>query len=153
MENGRFFIDFCRMLVAAYVGASSTGPRLNLMQTTLMPNLAALPMLCCLLFSPMVELRCNPKFTRYSGAVCGLGYDRKTKTSFYPANDLEVVFDHEISDSELELINKTRYWLNVAVNPGKSGNEYLVQCRSKLNEYLKMYVFASYDDFPTHYRK
>ena len=128
------------MLVAAYVGAKQSGHRLNLIHTTMMPNLAALPRLCCLLFSPMAELRCNPTYTQYCGAVCGLGYDRDTKKSLYSANDVEVVFDHKITEKAIELINKTRYWLNVAVNPSKTARgskEYLVECTSNLKKYLK----------------
>ena len=82
-----------------------------------MPNLRALPMLCCLLFAPMVELRVNPSFTRYSGALCGLGYDRETRKSYYEASDVSIVFDHEITEEDLEFINRLRFRLNSVINP------------------------------------
>lgn len=132
-----------RMLVAAFVGMNHTKDHIVLRHTTMMPNVRALPMLCSLLFAPMVELRVNPSCTRYTGALCGLGYDKRTKESLFPATDLSVLFDCEVTEKELQLINRLRYRLNRIVNPIKLSTQELVERSEKLRDGLKEYVFIN----------
>lgn len=131
-----------RMIVAAFVSTNPSADKLRLRHTTVMPNIPALPMLCCLAFSPMVELRCNPTYTKYCGALCGLGYDKRTKKSHYQEHDVEIAFDFDIDNAILILINKIRYWLNAAVNPSSNINDakHIVECTTSLQKYLKMLV-------------
>lgn len=136
-------ISFCsRMIVAANVRA--TEHKLYCRQTTVMPQLPALPMLCCLAFSPMVELRCDSTYTKYCGALCGLGYDKETKKSYYPENDVEIAFNFDLDDVTLTLINKVRHWLNVAINPTHEiGPFHVHTCRNRLQSYIKRLVEVS----------
>jgi ATP-dependent RNA helicase TDRD9 len=64
--------------------------------TTLLPNIAGLPAILTLIFAPRAEFRADANRTRLTGAICGLGYDRKRKQSFYPEHDMELAFDSEI---------------------------------------------------------
>lgn len=45
------------MLIAASIGQSPNGERLNLRHTTMMPNIHGLSALICLLFCPSAEFR------------------------------------------------------------------------------------------------
>lgn len=42
--------------------------------------------------------------TRYTGALCGVGYDPKTCKSLFPDHDIEVVFDTEITLQDLQIV-------------------------------------------------
>ena len=64
--------------------------------TTLLPNIAGLPAILTLIFAPRAEFRADANRTRLTGAICGLGYDRKRNQSFYPEHDMELAFDSEI---------------------------------------------------------
>ena len=45
------------------------------------------------MFSPMIEMRVDFNKKRYSGALCGLGYDRKIRKALFAENDIEDVFE------------------------------------------------------------
>ncbi|XP_050536688.1 ATP-dependent RNA helicase TDRD9 [Daktulosphaira vitifoliae] len=105
-----------RLFVAGNVSANEN-ERLTLWDTTMMPNIAGMPAIICLMFSPCVEIRCNSSYTKMIGAICGLGYDPETSRPLFGENDIEITFDTVIDRSILEKINTVRMLLNKCVNP------------------------------------
>lgn len=104
-----------------------------------MPSIPGLPTLICLLFSPMVELRCDSEFTRLTGAICGLGYRKENSRAFYPDNDMEIVFDIDITLDHIVKINKIRYWLNIVLSFDDHSSiekTTMESCSEKLIEYI-----------------
>lgn len=101
-----------RLLVAGFVASNASGTRLKLGHTTLMPNIPGLSALMCLLFAPSVELRQSRDRRRYTGALCGLGYDEQHKEALFPENDMEIIFDSVITLDDMQLVNKIRYWMS-----------------------------------------
>ncbi|PSN47186.1 putative ATP-dependent RNA helicase spindle-E [Blattella germanica] len=101
-----------RLLVAASVGQNPEGDRLTLRQITLMPNIHGLASLIPLIFAPFIELRVNKDRTRYTGALCGLGYHQEINEPIFPEHDMEITFDTEITVNDLENINKLRFWMS-----------------------------------------
>jgi len=51
-----------------------------------------------------MELRRSPLGTYYTGALCGLGYNRITGKSLFPKHDLEIIFDVEITMNDLRMV-------------------------------------------------
>lgn len=79
---------------------------LILRNTTLLPNMPGLAALVTLIFTPYMELRRSPMGTYYTGALCGLGYDRTTGKSLFPQHDLEIIFDVEITINDLRMVRR-----------------------------------------------
>ncbi|KAK9501254.1 hypothetical protein O3M35_011997 [Rhynocoris fuscipes] len=132
-----------RMMVAANVTQSTTSERLTLRNTTLLPNMHGLPSLICLIFAPRVELRTDPDREKFTGALCGLGFDPETGEGYHPENDMEVMFDVKYDLEDLEYINKMRFWMNFIVGGGEAGImdsdislSRVVKAQNKLKEYL-----------------
>lgn len=104
-----------RLLVAASVGLNPSGNTIVARGTTLMPNIRGLPALMTLLFTPFAELRTDTKFSRYTGALCGLGHEPGTSFSLYPEHDMEVVFDMTFDQDDLISINVVRMCVALAL--------------------------------------
>lgn len=94
-----------RLLVASVVHQNTSGTHLMLRNTTLMPNIAGLTALICLIFSPKIELRRTPSGSRYAGALCGLGYNPRNRAALLPEHDMEVYFDTEISIEDMQNVS------------------------------------------------
>jgi len=77
---------------------------LVLRDTTLLPTTPGLTTLITLIFTPYMELRRSPLGTYYTGALCGLGYNRITGKSLFPKHDLEIIFDVEITMNDLRMV-------------------------------------------------
>ena len=78
------------------MSSSSDGKCVRVRQTTLLPAMAGLSSILSLLFAPRVEFRADVNRTRLTGALCGLG-KKGDGSSIYPAHDMELEFDTEIS--------------------------------------------------------
>ncbi|XP_046744424.1 probable ATP-dependent RNA helicase spindle-E [Diprion similis] len=127
-----------RLLVAGTVGQNVSGQRLNLRNTTLMPNIHGLPSLLALIFAPTIELRRSQSGSRYVGALCGLGFDPETNRSRFPDHDMNVVFDIEISLDDLQNINRLRHWMNMGIHIElcESDSSDIALCQRKAKETL-----------------
>lgn len=92
-----------RIIVAATIGKSPGGNvnELILRNTTLMPNIHGFPTIMAMLFSPVIEIHRDISKTRYNAVLCGLGYDKETKESYYPEQDLALHFDTYVDQEEL----------------------------------------------------
>ncbi|XP_011312434.1 probable ATP-dependent RNA helicase spindle-E [Fopius arisanus] len=104
-----------RLVVAGSVSQGCDSGNLTLRNTTLMPNIPGLTDLLALIFAPKIELRANCMKTRNVGALCGLGYDEKTKRSLFPEHDMNLSFNVDINLDDLQNINKLRYWMNMGI--------------------------------------
>ncbi|XP_050437543.1 ATP-dependent RNA helicase TDRD9 [Adelges cooleyi] len=105
-----------RLFVAGNVSVNET-EKITLWDTTMMPSMAGIPAIICMIFSPSVEIRCNISYTKMIGAICGLGYDPKNARPLFAENDIEITFDTVIDQTMLEKINTVRMLLNKCVNP------------------------------------
>ena len=61
-----------------------------------MQHIHGLPALLTLIFAPRAEFRADERFTRLTGAICGLGYDAKFDQPVSAERDMEIAFDKEI---------------------------------------------------------
>uniref|UniRef100_UPI0035900AED ATP-dependent RNA helicase TDRD9-like n=1 Tax=Myxine glutinosa TaxID=7769 RepID=UPI0035900AED len=102
-----------RLLLAAAVSVNSSGSMILLRHTTLMPPIHGLPAIVCALFTPKMELRRDKEKRRYTGALCGLGYDTKTGKSIFPDHDIEVTFDTTFDVDDLIKINVVRKAISI----------------------------------------
>ncbi|XP_034432345.1 ATP-dependent RNA helicase TDRD9 isoform X2 [Hippoglossus hippoglossus] len=114
-----------RMLVAGIVSVNSTGTRILLRDTTLMPDIPGLPSLVTLLFTPIMELRTNEEGTCYTGALCGLGCNSQAQEGILPEHDIELVFDVKFDVEDITEINALRGAINCLVCDGPSGTLHL----------------------------
>ncbi|KAJ8924323.1 hypothetical protein NQ315_007116 [Exocentrus adspersus] len=100
------------LLVAGYVGLTGNGTRLRLRQTTLLPNIPGLPMVLALLFCPTMRVKLTDDGTRVASILCGLGYNELTHKAFYPAHDIALVLDTELTESDVNKINQMRFFMS-----------------------------------------
>ncbi|XP_067847822.1 ATP-dependent RNA helicase TDRD9 [Heptranchias perlo] len=107
-----------RMLVAASVSVNTSGSTIIVRETTLMPNIHGLPALICMIFAPVVELRTDRLRKRYTGALCGLGWNPITNVPLLEEHDLEVVFDVHFDVNDILEINLLRRTINKLVCDG-----------------------------------
>ncbi|XP_070776590.1 ATP-dependent RNA helicase TDRD9 [Enoplosus armatus] len=101
-----------RMLVAGTVSVNSTGSRILLRDTAIMPDIPGLPALVTMLFTPIMELRTNKERTCYTGALCGLGWNSQTQESILPDHDIELTFDVQFDVEDITEINALRVAIN-----------------------------------------
>lgn len=121
-------------LVAAHVGLNPAGSTLLARSTTFMPNRPGLGAILTMIFAPSVEMRCDKSFKRYTGCLAGLGsrpygwkpyvdgVRKQLKTVAYnPDHDMEIQFDVNIDNRDIQLINKIRYSICHALSRVSSG--------------------------------
>uniref|UniRef100_A0A646QES9 Probable ATP-dependent RNA helicase spindle-E n=1 Tax=Hemiscolopendra marginata TaxID=943146 RepID=A0A646QES9_9MYRI len=129
-----------RMISAAGVSSSADGMSIIARNTTLMPNIHGLPALVSLLFTPCAELRADPQYTRYTGVLCGLGYDPENSQSLYPEHDMEITFDTALDTDDLILINAIRMYiyliLKKPITEGLSPENLIIQMQNNARERL-----------------
>ena len=104
--------------------------------TTMMPSKIGLGAILTMIFAPKVELRVDRTVQRYTGCLVGLGhhaedhqdnlpkayaYESPGLTSYNADHDMELTFDSEISNYDIELIQKIRFLMNNAfsIDPRK----------------------------------
>uniref|UniRef100_A0A8C4QL78 RNA helicase n=1 Tax=Eptatretus burgeri TaxID=7764 RepID=A0A8C4QL78_EPTBU len=97
-----------RILLAASVSVNSSGSTILLRNTTLMPPIHGLPAIVCIMFAPTMELRRDKEKIRFTGALCGLGWDAKTRKSIFPDHDIEVTFDTTFDVDDLVKVGIVR---------------------------------------------
>uniref|UniRef100_A0A8B9JYZ3 ATP-dependent RNA helicase TDRD9 n=1 Tax=Astyanax mexicanus TaxID=7994 RepID=A0A8B9JYZ3_ASTMX len=110
-----------RMLVAAFVSLSSSGSRILLKETTLMPHIHGLPALITMLFTPIMELRTDKERTCFTGALCGLGAKSSSEEGVLPEHDIELAFDVKFDVEDITEINALRGVMNKLTCEGLNG--------------------------------
>ena len=129
-------------MVAANVRMSPGGQSLQLHSTSWMPGKMGLGALATMIFSPTVEMRTNHDRTRITGCLSGLGprthWDKpdeqvtmaeKTE-AYYPEHDIETRFDVNISNEDVNTVNKVRHWLNQSLARTEDGIMALTQVQT-----------------------
>ncbi|XP_041827179.1 ATP-dependent RNA helicase TDRD9 [Melanotaenia boesemani] len=114
-----------RMLVAGYVSVNSSGERLLLRDTSIMPGIPGLPALVTMLFTPIMELRTNEERTCYTGALCGLGFNSQTQEAILTEHDIELAFDVKFDVEDITEINALRVAINQLLCDGPSSTLHL----------------------------
>lgn len=99
-----------KMMVAASL--SNQNESVTLSKTTLMGHLPGMASLLVLLFSPVAELRCNAKKTRYSTILSGLGCDENRKPH-YSEHDQLIFVDVELDSDDFKLIENLRSTISI----------------------------------------
>ena len=129
-------------LVAAHVGINPGGDSLQVRNTSWLPARPGLGALSTMIFAPQVEVRHNAKKTRLTGFVAGLGpkttWDKPeeeiTKVertlAFYPEHDMEIKFDVNVTNQDINTVNKLRYWVNQMLTKTEDGIMWLTQPKS-----------------------
>uniref|UniRef100_H3DIZ7 RNA helicase n=1 Tax=Tetraodon nigroviridis TaxID=99883 RepID=H3DIZ7_TETNG len=113
------------MMVAGVVSVYASGTKIVLQDTSIMPDIPGLPALITMLFSPVMELRTNEERTCYTGALCGLGWDSRTKEAILPNRDIELAFDVKFDIEDIYEINALRAAMNRLVCEGHNGTCHL----------------------------
>merc|ERR1719361_2911145 len=124
--------------VAHEVSMNPASTNLQLRSTNMMPNRAGLGHILAMTFAPFVELRVNPETNGYTGCLLGMGsrdriiehnlsdtndlQDRR-KVPYYPSHDTELSFDVEITNDDIEKINKLRYVISHALSVPFKGDD------------------------------
>ena len=94
-----------RLLIATSVSLNPERTSMTLRKTSLLPKLPGLASLCCLLFTPMAEMRVEDIEEKYfSGALCGLGFDAQNRQPIFADNDIECVFDVKVDILDLKMV-------------------------------------------------
>nr|XP_060611008.1 ATP-dependent RNA helicase TDRD9 [Anolis sagrei ordinatus] len=120
---------FQQILVASSVSINASGTTMLLRETSLMPHIPGLPALLAMLFAPVIELRTDEKQTRYTGVLCGLGWNRSLGTPVFQDHDMELSFDVEIDTEDMTQINILRMAINKLVSDGPNGLLHFGQVR------------------------
>ncbi len=95
------------LLVAHKIETVEKKDDIELRNTCLFPKKIGLISLCLLLFAPTVELRINEHTKKdYSGALCGLGYDKTIKRALFVEHDIENVFDAKFDHEDIDDVKK-----------------------------------------------
>ncbi|CAH3166074.1 unnamed protein product [Porites lobata] len=102
-----------RFLVAANLSINATGTTVVARDTTLMPNIHGLMSIVALIFAPYTEMRADPEYCKYTGALVGLGFDPHTGKALLPDHDSELVFEVDIDQDDLIKINSLRTTINL----------------------------------------
>ncbi|XP_064420872.1 ATP-dependent RNA helicase TDRD9 [Latimeria chalumnae] len=118
-----------RILVAASVSVNASGSAMLLRDTTLMPDVHGLPALICMLFAPILELRTDRKATRFTGALCGLGWNPATNSPLLEDHDIELAFEKQFEVDDIVEINILRSTINKLICEGPNGSLNLGQER------------------------
>ncbi|KAF1740391.1 hypothetical protein MXB_28, partial [Myxobolus squamalis] len=84
---------------------SSRSNKIIIGETTIFPCITGLLELLAILFTPVAIMRRDIYGARYSGAICGLGYDLDSKNGLLPTNDIEIVFPFVFDNSDLETVH------------------------------------------------
>ncbi|XP_043930431.1 ATP-dependent RNA helicase TDRD9 [Protopterus annectens] len=108
-----------RILIAASVSVNASGSSLLLRETTFMPNISGLPALICMVFAPAIELRTNSARTRYTGVLCGLGWNPASHSPVLAEHDIELPFDVVMEVDDILQINILRVAINKLICEGQ----------------------------------
>ncbi|GAB6026076.1 hypothetical protein CHUAL_012279 [Chamberlinius hualienensis] len=135
----------CRVLVASDLSFNQGRTAVIARGTTFMPNIHGLLSILCLTFAKTVELRTDPKRMKYTGLICGLGYDEATGESLHPNHDMEIAFDVAISDEDIQTANGIRIGVNLLLedNANTWDSDSIYNAQTTLQHDLLKFVLKS----------
>ena len=129
-------------MVAASVRMSPGGQSLQLHSTSWLSGRMGLGALATMIFSPRVEMRANQDRTRITGCLSGLGprthWDKPDEQvtmaerteAYYPEHDIETRFDVNITNEDVNTVNKIRHWMNHSLARTEDGIMALTQVQT-----------------------
>lgn len=94
-----------------------------------MPKIRGLTNIICLLFSPTCEVRLSSDRKSFTGALCGLGFDKNTKQPYYIDNDIECTFDTKFGFEEFKMINAVRMAMNMVIGSEEEADKWTADPR------------------------
>ncbi len=97
--------EYGRLMIGVDISLSANMESILLRKTTLMPKIKGIASICCLMFCPVMELRVDVERTYFTGALCGLGFD-KDSGAINPENDIEIAFDVEIDFNDFTMVSE-----------------------------------------------
>ncbi|XP_021956127.1 ATP-dependent RNA helicase TDRD9 [Folsomia candida] len=127
-----------RVMIAASVGIAHRSGNILARETTIMPPVPGLLSLLTMLFAPKIEFRLDPDQTRYTGCVSGLGTDPLETNSVYPDHDMEVIFDVNIDNEDLDRINSIRTMCNTILRQYSGKHQNLESLQEKIRSELTL---------------
>ncbi|XP_077179907.1 ATP-dependent RNA helicase TDRD9 [Paroedura picta] len=113
--------SFQQMLVAVSIAVNATGSTMLLRETSVMPRIPGLPALLSILFAPVIDLRVDASRRRYTGVLCGLGWNHALGTPVLPDHDMELSFDVQITADDITQVNILRKAINKLACDGPNG--------------------------------
>lgn len=90
---------------------TADGSRLQLRNTTVMPNIHGLVALMGLIFCPRMEPKPTANGNRIGAVLCGLGAYGESTRSFYTHHDMAIILDTELSEGELSMVIFVCYFI------------------------------------------
>ncbi|RWS11290.1 putative ATP-dependent RNA helicase TDRD9-like protein, partial [Dinothrombium tinctorium] len=112
-----------RLMVAANVSLGGASGKIMARGTSLMPCIKGFAAMMALIFTPCCEFRTDENKYLYIGALCGLGFDRQTRQSYFKDNDMEVAFDVIFTETDIAQINVIRYQLSELLSTDEAFHE------------------------------
>lgn len=96
-----------RLIVATSISTSSQNQELTLRNSTIMPNIEGFASIMSILFGPIVEIHRDETKTRYTNALCGLGYENVGDCCrpYFSSHDLSINFDVTLNDKDMERVS------------------------------------------------
>ncbi|XP_039224874.1 ATP-dependent RNA helicase TDRD9 isoform X2 [Crotalus tigris] len=139
---------FQQILVAASISVNATGSTMMLRETSLMPHIPGLPALLSMLFAPVIELRVDESRKRYTGVLCGLGWNQSVGSPVLQDHDMELTFDVQIDADDITQINILRTCINKLASDDSNsllhfGPEKIAQLQNTAREKLLSLICKS----------
>ncbi|GAB0093242.1 Probable ATP-dependent RNA helicase spindle-E [Sergentomyia squamirostris] len=100
-----------KMVVATHIRTNAVGD-LNLINTTLMPNIPGILPLLALIFCPTAEFQRDADNSRFISILTGLGTKPGSKIPLFEEHDMQIPLDVKIDHEDIESINQLRYSLS-----------------------------------------
>ncbi|XP_070607624.1 ATP-dependent RNA helicase TDRD9 isoform X2 [Erythrolamprus reginae] len=135
---------FQQILVAASISVNATGSIMMLRKTSLMPHIPGLPALLSMMFAPVIDLRVDESRKRYTGVLCGLGWNYSLGCAVLQDHDMELAFDVQIDSDDITQINILRTCINkLASDELQFGPEKIAQLQNSARERLLSLICKS----------
>ncbi|RXM92798.1 putative ATP-dependent RNA helicase spindle-E, partial [Acipenser ruthenus] len=100
--------------------------------------------------SKISQYRTDEGRTRFTGALCGLGWNRVTSAPILPEHDIELAFDTQFDVADIAEVNGLRNAINKLVCQGPSGPLHLGRERiAKLQEDAREKLIRLFTKLPT----
>ena len=78
--------------------------RISMRETCLFSKLKGIVSLCLMVFTPYAELRIDKTLKKYTGVLCGLGFDRHNGRPLHTDNDIEHEFECEFTNTDIKRV-------------------------------------------------
>lgn len=132
---------------------STKNDNLTVQETSLIPQIDGLAVIIAMVFSPTVQIRRDIDKKKYVSILCGLGYDKVRKESYYPSHDTAMDIDFNMSPKDIIEVNKIRALMSqiMKTKPGETvpslNDGQKCELMEKIQEIAKVLFINSKDRF------